>query len=106
MPTVRFAIGGDNVVGISQADKTIVPLAIQYSPEYIDTLDKVRNTPVVTGDGRSVPLGEIADVAVREAPEMIRNDNGELAGYIYVYLRRRDGARLRRARARVPAERI
>ena len=34
-----------------------------------------------------LPLGEIADVAVREAPEMIRNDNGELAGYIYVYLR-------------------
>ena len=28
----------------------------------------------------------IADVAVREAPEMIRNDNGDLAGYIYVYL--------------------
>ena len=31
--------------------------------------------------------GDVADVAVREAPEMIRNDNGELAGYIYVYLR-------------------
>ena len=87
MPTVRFAIGGDNVVGIRQPDKTIVPLAVQYSPEYIDTLAKVRNTPVVTEDGRSVPLGDVADVAVREAPEMIRNDNGELAGYIYVYLR-------------------
>jgi Cu(I)/Ag(I) efflux system membrane protein CusA/SilA len=86
LPTVRFAIGGDNVVGIRQVDKTVVPLAIQYSPEYIDTLDKVRNTPVVTEDGRSVPLSAIADVAVREAPEMIRNDNGELAGYIYVYL--------------------
>jgi Cu(I)/Ag(I) efflux system membrane protein CusA/SilA len=86
LPTVRFAIGGDNVVGIRQSDKTVVPLAIQYSPEYIDTLEKVRNTPVVTEDGRSVPLSEIADVAVREAPEMIRNDNGELAGYIYVYL--------------------
>ena len=48
VPTVRFAIGGDNVVGIRQADKTIVPLAMQYSPEYIDTLAKVRNTPVVT----------------------------------------------------------
>ena len=86
LPTVRFAVGGDNVVGIRQADKTVVPLAIQYSPEYIDTLDKVRNTPVITGDGRSVALSEIADVAVREAPEMIRNDNGELAGYVYVYL--------------------
>ncbi len=29
LPTVRFAVGGDNVVGIRQADKTVVPLAIQ-----------------------------------------------------------------------------
>jgi Cu(I)/Ag(I) efflux system membrane protein CusA/SilA len=87
LSTVRFAIGGDNAVGIRQPDKTIVPLAIQYAPEYIDTLAKVRNTPVVTEGGAPVPLGEIAEVAVREAPEMIRNDNGDLAGYIYVYLR-------------------
>ena len=87
MATVRFAIGGDNVIGIRQPDKTVVPLAIQYSGEYIDTLEKVRNTPVVTGTGESVPLGDIADVAVRQAPEMIRNDNGDLAAYIYVYLR-------------------
>ena len=87
MTTVRFAIGGDNVVDIREPDKTLVPLAIQYAPEYIDTLQKVRNTPVVTEDGRAVPLGDVADVSVREAPEMIRNDNGALAGYIYVYLR-------------------
>jgi copper/silver efflux system protein len=87
LATVRFAIGGDNVIGIRQADKTIVPLSIQYSPEYTDTLAKVRATPVITDDGRTVALADIANVAVREAPEMIRNDNGELAGYIYVYLR-------------------
>ncbi len=86
MPTVQFGLGGDNVVGIRQSDKTIVPLAIQYSPEYVDTLAKVRNTPVITADGRAVSLADVADVAVREAPEMIRNDNGDLAGYIYVYL--------------------
>jgi len=106
MPTIQFAIGGDNVVGIRQADKTIVPLAVQYSPEYVDTLAKVKNTPVVTSGGRSVPLGEIADVAVREAPEMIRNDNGSLAGYVYVYL---DGGvtapdYVDRARAHLQAE--
>ena len=87
LATVRFAIGGDNVVEVRQPDKSIVPLAIQYSPEYIDTLAKVRSTPIVTGDGRSVALGDVANVSVREAPEMIRNDNGDLAGYIYVYLR-------------------
>src|SRR6266702_3859849 len=32
------------------------------------------------------PLGEIADVSVRKMPEMIRNDNGDLAGYIFVDL--------------------
>ena len=86
LPTVRFAIGGDNAISVRQADKTVVPLAIQYSPEYIDSLEKVRNTPVITEDGRSVALSAIADVAVREAPEMVRNDNGELAGFIFVYL--------------------
>ena len=44
MPTVRYAIGGDNIVGVRQADDTVVPLSVQYSPEYIDTLEKVRNT--------------------------------------------------------------
>ena len=104
LSTVRFAIGGDNVIGVRQADKTIVPLSIQYSPEYTDTLAKVRNTPVVTEGGRTVALGDIADVAVREAPEMIRNDNGELAGYIYVYLRDITGPEyVERARAHLDA---
>src|SRR5215467_12828856 len=64
-----------------------LPLSIQYSPEYLDTLDKVRRTPVVTGDGRAVPLGDVADVSVRKLPEMIRDDNGKLSGYIYVDLK-------------------
>src|SRR5437867_11341888 len=87
MSTVRYAIGGDNIVGVKESNGTIIPLGVQYSPEYLDTLDKIKQTPVVTGDGRAVPLGDIADVAVRKMPEMIRNDNGNLAGYIYVDLR-------------------
>jgi len=82
--TVRYAIGGDNVLGIKQSDSTVIPLAVQYSAEYLDTLEKVRNTPVMTANGGSVPLGQVADVDVRKMPEMIRNDNGALAGYIYV----------------------
>jgi Cu(I)/Ag(I) efflux system membrane protein CusA/SilA len=84
--TVRYAIGGDNVVGLKQADQTVVPLSVQYAPEYTDTMQKVRVAPVITPDGRAIPLNEVADVRVRKLPEMIRNDNGELAGYVYVYL--------------------
>ena len=84
MLTVRYGIGGDNAFSVKQPDGTMIPLGIQYSPEYLDTLDKVGNTPIATSDGRSVTLGSVADVSVRKMPEMIRNDNGSLAGYVYV----------------------
>src|SRR6185436_3198975 len=42
IPIVRYAIGGDNVVGIKEPNSVAVPLSIQYSPEYLDTLEKVR----------------------------------------------------------------
>jgi len=85
--TVRYAIGGENITRMRQPDNTLVPLSMQYSPEYIDTLEKVRNTPVMTIEGSTVPLSAVADVSVRKMPEMIRNDNGELAGYIYIDIR-------------------
>ena len=47
MPIVRYAIGGDNVVAIKEPNSAPVPLSVQYSPEYLNSLEKVRNTPVV-----------------------------------------------------------
>jgi len=86
MSTVRYAIGGENIITIKQPDHTLVPLALQYSSEYIDTLEKIRAAPVVTEGGRTVAMRDIADVTVRKLPEMLRNDNGKLAGYVYIYL--------------------
>jgi Cu(I)/Ag(I) efflux system membrane protein CusA/SilA len=86
LATVRYGIGGENVVGIRQADNTTVPLSVQYSPEYTDTLAKIRAAPVIAAGGRTIPLSSIGEVAVRKLPEMLRNENGQLAGYVYVYL--------------------
>ena len=84
MLTVRYGIGGDNIPGVTQGENPRVPISMQYSPEYIDTLEKVKNTPVITATGKSVALGVIADVSVKKMPEMIRNDNGRLAAYVYI----------------------
>lgn len=86
MSTVRYAVGGENIVGIEQSDRTLIPLSLQYSPEYIDTLEKIRAAPVVTRDGRAIAMRDVANVEVNKLPEMLRNDNGELAGYVYIYL--------------------
>jgi len=84
---VRYGIGGDNITSMRQPDNTLVPLAMQYSPEYIDTLEKIRSTPVMTVTGGSITLGSVADVSVRKMPEMLRNDDGQLAGYVYIDIR-------------------
>jgi Cu(I)/Ag(I) efflux system membrane protein CusA/SilA len=86
MPVVRYAIGGDNFVSIKGDDGIAIPMSLQYSPEYLDTLEKIRNTPLVAPGGNTVRLAEVADVGVKNMPDMIRNDNGTLAGYVYVYL--------------------
>ncbi len=83
---VRFAVGGDNAIRITEADGTPTPLSIQYAPEYIDTLEKVRVTPVFVPGGQAVALSDIADVSVRKLPDMIRNDNGARSGYVYIDL--------------------
>jgi Cu(I)/Ag(I) efflux system membrane protein CusA/SilA len=86
--TVRYGVSGENLLTIEEADGSTIPLSVQYAPEYTDSLQKLRSVPVITADGRSVPLSAGADVAVRKLPEMLRNDNGELAAYVYVYVSR------------------
>ena len=84
MLTTRYGIGGENLIAIPQVDNSKVSLSVQYSPEYIDTLNKVRNVPVMNIKGQAVPLDSIADVSVRKLPEMLRNDNGQLTAYLYI----------------------
>ena len=82
--TTRYAISGDNAVVLKDHNSQSHPLSLQYAPEYIDTLAKIRETPVVVAGQRSVALGEIAEVAVSKMPEMLRSENGVLTSYVYV----------------------
>jgi len=88
MPVVRYGIGGDNMLTLKTDGGAMIPLSLQYSAEYLDTLEKIRNTPLVAPGGKTARLGEVADVAVKNLPDMIRNDAGTRAGYVYIYLNR------------------
>jgi Cu(I)/Ag(I) efflux system membrane protein CusA/SilA len=80
-----IAIGGDNVVASRNA-AACRPAQRPVFPEYLDTLDKVRNTPLAVPGGGTIRLCANRRRSVKKMPEMIRNDNGPLAGYVYVYL--------------------
>ena len=80
---VKYALGGENVASIRQDDR-LVPLNLQYAVDYIDTVEKVSHLKVISPDKRLIPLSEIAKVQILKFPEMVRNENGLLTGYLYI----------------------
>jgi len=80
---VKYALSGENVASIKQEDRW-VPLNLQYAVDYIDTVEKISDLKIVLPDKRLIPLSEIAKVEIIKFPEMVRNENGWLTGYLYV----------------------
>jgi Cu(I)/Ag(I) efflux system membrane protein CusA/SilA len=80
---VKYALSGENVASIRQEDRW-VPLNLQYAVDYIDTVEKISHLKVILPDKKIIPLSEIAKVEIIKFPEMVRNENGLLTGYLYI----------------------
>ncbi len=100
---VTSAIGGENVTTTIEGRERY-PVSVRYARDYRDSVDQLRRVLVPTPAGAHVPLAAIADLTRREGPAMIRNENGQLAGYVYVDMAGRDvGGWVDEAKARVAA---
>ncbi|OJB05464.1 efflux RND transporter permease subunit [Burkholderia ubonensis] len=86
---VSSAVGGENV-GEVIAGRERFPINIRYPREVRDSLDKLRQLPVVTDRGAQIQLGDVAHIAITDGPPMIRSENARLAGYVYVDIRNTD----------------
>jgi len=80
---IRYALGGENIGWIDNQNGR-VPLNAQYVIDYINTLEKISNLLIVASGDRITPLSNVADVRVKRLPEMIRDEDGLLTGYIYI----------------------
>ncbi|MFM7737669.1 MAG: efflux RND transporter permease subunit, partial [Alphaproteobacteria bacterium] len=87
--TVLSAIGGENVTTTIEG-RARYPVNVRYARDYRDDVAALRRTLVATPSGAQVPMSEIADVRVVEGPSMIRDENGRLAGYVFVDVAGRD----------------
>ncbi|KVP21024.1 efflux RND transporter permease subunit [Burkholderia ubonensis] len=86
---VSSAVGGENV-GEVIAGRERFPINIRYPREIRDSLEKLRQLPVVTDRGAQIQLGDVAHVTIADGPPMIRSENARLAGYVYVDIRNTD----------------
>ncbi len=86
---VMNGIGGDTLsVAIEGRERYSINL--RYPRELRSDLDRMGRVLVTTKGGVHVPLRELAELTLSYGPSMIRDENGMLAGYVYVDVAGRD----------------
>jgi Cu(I)/Ag(I) efflux system membrane protein CusA/SilA len=95
---IQTAIGGENVTRTIEGRERY-PLSVRYERSFRDDLPALHRVLVKTPASGQVPLGQLAEIALEPGPSMIRDENGQLAGYVYVDTATRDiGGYVDRAR--------
>jgi len=86
---VKTALGGMRVAMTVEGLERY-PINVRYPRDVRDSLEKLRNLPVVTPAGARIPLAEVADIRIDDGPGMIKTENARLNGWIYIDIEGRD----------------
>jgi Cu(I)/Ag(I) efflux system membrane protein CusA/SilA len=86
---VSGAIGG-KAIGETVEGLARYPISVRYPREIRDSVQKIRDLPVLTPTGQQITLGTVADIGVSAGPPMLRSENGRPATWVYVDARGRD----------------
>ena len=89
---VEAAIGGMPLTTTIEGRERY-PVSIRYARDYRDSLSSLSRVLVPTMHGAQIPLTQIADITLRSGPPMIKNEEGFLAGFLYVDVAGRDMGR-------------
>jgi Cu(I)/Ag(I) efflux system membrane protein CusA/SilA len=101
---IRSAIGGENIATAIEGRERY-PINVRYLSDYRNDLDALKRVLIATPSGAQVPLAEVASLEIASGPSMIRDEDGQLTGYIYVDLATSDyGGYVRRAQAALERE--
>jgi Cu(I)/Ag(I) efflux system membrane protein CusA/SilA len=80
---VMTAVGGDEQ-SVTVEGRERYGINVRYARDYREDLPSLKRVLLPLPRGGQIPMEEIADVKLVQGPSMIRNENGLLAGYVYV----------------------
>lgn len=86
---VRTAVGGMNVA-MSVEGLERYPINVRYPRDLRDSIEDLRNLPIVTNTGARIPLSEVANVKTEMGPAMIKSENARPNGWTFVDIDGRD----------------
>jgi len=86
---VSAAIGGDNI-GETVEGLQRFPINLRYPREVRDSVEKIRELPVLTDRGAQIRLGDVAAIGISDGPPMLKSENARLSSWVYIDLQGRD----------------
>ncbi|MGE0825887.1 MAG: efflux RND transporter permease subunit [Candidatus Binatia bacterium] len=102
---IETAIGGKDISQTIEGRERY-PINVRYARELRDDVEMLKRVLVPTPSGAQIPLVQLADLRFSQGPPMIRNELGQLVGFVFVDVVGRDlGGYVEEAK-RVVAERV
>ena len=86
---IQSAVGGENVTQTVEGRERY-PVNVRYAREFRENVPSLERILVKTPGGAQVPLGQVAAIELKPGPAMIRDEDAQLAGYVYVDTATRD----------------
>ena len=80
---IQSALGGENVTQTIEGRERY-PVNVRYARDFRDDLPALQRALVTTPSGATIPLGQLAQVTLTTGPAMVRDEDAQLAGYVYV----------------------
>jgi copper/silver efflux system protein len=100
---IESAIGGQDI-GRTIEGRERYPINVRYQSAFRESLPDLERVLIKTPMGEQEPLAHFADITLVPGPAMIRDENAQLAGYVYIDTATRDiGGYVDRAKRAVDA---
>ncbi len=86
---VESAIGGANITTTIEGRERF-PVNVRYQRTYRADLNALKRTLISTPGGAQIPLDQVATISLTTGPTVIRTEQAQLLGYVYVDVADRD----------------
>ena len=86
---VESGIGGMNVAENVEG-RSRYPINVRYQRDFRDNVGELSRVLIATPSGAQIPISEVAKISFSRGPAMIRDEDGQLTGYVYVDLNTSD----------------
>jgi Cu(I)/Ag(I) efflux system membrane protein CusA/SilA len=82
---VSSGMGGMNVAENVEGRERY-PINVRYERDFRDNVDQLRRVLIATPSGAQIPIDQVATLSFSRGPAMIRDEDGQLTGYVYIDL--------------------